>query len=84
MPSDSLAAALFSAQAQRAAEGGRVVRTIAALLPPAIVIVTVGSMVATLGIVSGLSYASRLLLGTRRSVKLGGPLTELSVNVRRR
>ena len=83
MSSDSLAV-LLSSEAQRAAEGGRVVRTIAAFLPPAMVIVTVGSMVATLGIVSGLSYASRMLLGTRRSVKLGGPLTELSVNARRR
>jgi len=43
-------------------------RLIAALLPSAVVAISVGSMVATLGIVSGLSYASRLLLGTRRSV----------------
>ena len=83
MSSDSLAV-LLSAEPKRAAEGGRVVRTIAAFLPPAIVVVSIGSMVATLGLVSGLSYASRLLLGTRRSVKSGGPLTELSVNVRRR
>jgi hypothetical protein len=44
-------------------------RVIAALLPPAVVLVSVGSMVATLGIVSGLSSAVRLLWGTRRSVK---------------
>jgi len=44
-------------------------RVIAALLPPAVVVVSVGSMVATLGIVSGLSSAVRLLWGTRRSVK---------------
>jgi hypothetical protein len=43
-------------------------RLIAALLPSAVVAISVGSMVASLGIVSGLSYASRLLLGTRRSV----------------
>jgi hypothetical protein len=44
-------------------------RVIAALLPPVVVVVSVGSMVATLGIVSGLSAAVRLLWGTRRSVK---------------
>jgi len=71
--SDFLAAALFSTPTQRAAEGRRAVaamrRVIAALLPPAVVVVSVGSMVATLGIVSGLSSAVRLLWGTRRSVK---------------
>jgi len=41
-------------------------RVIAALLQSAAVAVSVGSIWATFGIVSGLTYASRLWLGTRR------------------
>ena len=40
-------------------------RVITEVMSWAVLAVSVGSMVATLGLVSGLTYASRLWLGTR-------------------